>query len=31
MAEITKGRGLIYAPEVVDACLSLIRDKGYKL
>lgn len=31
MAEITKGRGLIYAAEVVDACLSLIRDKGYKL
>lgn len=31
LAEIAKGRGTLYDPQVVDACLRLFREKGYKL
>ena len=31
LAEIERGRGAVYDPGVVDACLLLIRKKGYKL
>jgi PAS domain S-box-containing protein/putative nucleotidyltransferase with HDIG domain len=31
LAEIEKNRGKLYAPEAVDACLRLFRDKGYRL
>jgi response regulator RpfG family c-di-GMP phosphodiesterase/signal transduction histidine kinase len=31
LAEISKMRGTIYDPEVVDACLRLFRDKAYRL
>jgi putative nucleotidyltransferase with HDIG domain len=29
--EIARNRGILYDPEVVDACLRLIQDKGYRL
>ena len=29
--EISKNRGLLYDPEVVDACLRLFKEKGFKL
>jgi HD-GYP domain-containing protein (c-di-GMP phosphodiesterase class II) len=29
--EISKNRGTFYDPEVVDACLRLFNEKGYKL
>ena len=28
--EISKNRGLLYAPEVVDACLTVFREKNFK-
>ena len=28
--EIKKGRGTIYDPQVVDACMALFREQGYK-
>ncbi len=28
--EISKNRGILYDPEVVDACLRLFREKGFK-
>ena len=31
LAEISDNRGIRYDPEVVDACLRLIREKGYKI
>ncbi len=31
LAEIERGRGTLYDPEVVDACLSVFRDDGYTL
>lgn len=31
LEEITLKRGLLYDPEVVDACLRLFRDKGYEI
>jgi len=31
LAEITANRGILYDPEVVDACLRLFRDKGYQI
>lgn len=31
LGEITKCRGTLYDPPVVDACLRLFREKGYKL
>lgn len=31
LAEITKGRGRAFDPEVCDALLRLVRDKGYQL
>jgi putative nucleotidyltransferase with HDIG domain len=31
LAEVQKGRGRLYDPEVCDAALRLIRDKGYVL
>jgi HD-GYP domain-containing protein (c-di-GMP phosphodiesterase class II) len=30
LAEISKNRGILYDPEVVDACLRLFNEKGYK-
>ena len=29
--EVVKNRGTLYAPEVVDAAVRLINDKGYAL
>jgi HD-GYP domain-containing protein (c-di-GMP phosphodiesterase class II) len=29
--EIEKNKGILYDPEVVDACLRLFREKGYHL
>ncbi|HOO90979.1 MAG TPA: PAS domain S-box protein, partial [Syntrophales bacterium] len=29
LEEISKNRGILYDPEVTDACLSLFQDKGY--
>lgn len=29
--EITKNKGVLYDPEVVDACLRLFMEKGYKI
>ncbi len=31
LEEIAAGRGKLYEPDVVDACLRLFRDKGYQL
>lgn len=31
LAEISDNRGVRYDPDVVDACLRLINDKGYKI
>jgi HD-GYP domain-containing protein (c-di-GMP phosphodiesterase class II)/DNA-binding LacI/PurR family transcriptional regulator len=31
LEEITKNRGILYDPDVVDACLILFQQKGYKL
>jgi len=31
MDEITKGKGILYDPDVVDACLLLFTKKGYQL
>ncbi len=31
LAEINANRGILYDPEVVDACLRLFRDKGYQI
>jgi response regulator RpfG family c-di-GMP phosphodiesterase len=31
LEEITQNRGILYDPEVVDACLRLFKEKGYKL
>ena len=31
LSEITANRGILYDPEVVDACLRLFRDKGYQI
>jgi PAS domain S-box-containing protein len=31
LAEITKQRGVLYDPEVVDACCKLFNEQGYKL
>lgn len=31
LAEIEQGRGMRYDPQVVDACLRLFREKGYRL
>jgi PAS domain S-box-containing protein len=30
LEEITQNRGTLYAPEVVDACLKLFKEKGFK-
>ena len=30
LEEISKNRGILYDPEVVDVCLSLFREKGFK-
>jgi len=29
--EITRNRGILYDPDVVDTCLSLFNEKGYEL
>jgi len=29
--EIAKNKGVLYDPEVVDVCLELFNEKGYKL
>ncbi|MCL6590607.1 MAG: substrate-binding domain-containing protein [Firmicutes bacterium] len=31
LREITNNRGILYEPEVVDTCLKLFGDRGYKL
>lgn len=31
LAEIERGRGRLYDPQVADACLRLFRDKGYAI
>jgi len=31
LAEIEKNKGVLYDPEVVDACLRLFREKGYQI
>jgi len=31
MEEIRSGRGTLYDPEVVDACLKLFTETGFKL
>ena len=31
LEEITQNRGILYDPEVVDACLKLFKEKGFKL
>lgn len=31
LSEISKGRGTLYDPEVVDACLRLFKERGYQL
>jgi HD-GYP domain-containing protein (c-di-GMP phosphodiesterase class II) len=31
LSEIERGRGTLYDPAVVDACLTLFRDDGYTL
>jgi len=30
LEEITKNKGKLYDPEVVDACLKLFKKKGFK-
>ncbi|HCL90737.1 MAG TPA: hypothetical protein DHW70_05395, partial [Candidatus Atribacteria bacterium] len=30
LEEISQNRGILYDPEVVDACLKLFREKGFK-
>jgi HD-GYP domain-containing protein (c-di-GMP phosphodiesterase class II) len=31
LAEITRNKGKLYDPDVVDICLRLFREKGFKL
>jgi putative two-component system response regulator len=31
LAEISQNRGILYDPEVVDACLKLFKERGFKL
>lgn len=31
LAEILRGRGMLYDPRVADACVSLFRERGYRL
>jgi PAS domain S-box-containing protein len=31
LAEVERGRGMLFDPQVVDACLRLFRERGYKL
>jgi len=31
LEEIAQNRGILYDPDVVDACLKLVREKGFKL
>ena len=30
LEEISKNKGILYDPEVVDACLKLFKEKGFK-
>ncbi|MGB2783291.1 MAG: HD domain-containing phosphohydrolase, partial [Atribacterota bacterium] len=30
LEEISKNRGILYAPEVVDACIRLFKEKGFE-
>jgi len=30
LEEITQNKGILYAPEVVDVCLKLFKEKGFK-
>jgi len=30
LEEISKNKGIIYDPEVVDTCLKLFKEKGFK-
>jgi HD-GYP domain-containing protein (c-di-GMP phosphodiesterase class II) len=31
LAEIAKNRGVLYDPEVVNVCLKIFNEKGYKM
>jgi HD-GYP domain-containing protein (c-di-GMP phosphodiesterase class II) len=31
LEEISKNKGILYDPEVVDTCLILFKEKGFKL
>jgi len=30
LEEISKNKGILYGPEVVDVCLKLFKEKGFK-
>jgi HD-GYP domain-containing protein (c-di-GMP phosphodiesterase class II) len=30
LEEISQSKGILYDPEVVDACLKLFKEKGFK-
>jgi len=30
LEEISKNRGILYDPEIVDVCLRLFKEKGFK-
>jgi HD-GYP domain-containing protein (c-di-GMP phosphodiesterase class II) len=30
LEEITKNKGILYDPEIVDICLKLFKEKGFK-
>jgi HD-GYP domain-containing protein (c-di-GMP phosphodiesterase class II) len=30
LEEISKNKGILYDPEIVDACLILFKEKGFK-
>jgi len=31
LEEISQNKGILYDPEVVDVCLKLFREKGFKI
>jgi HD-GYP domain-containing protein (c-di-GMP phosphodiesterase class II) len=31
LEELSQNKGIIYDPEVVDACIKLFKEKGFKL
>jgi HD-GYP domain-containing protein (c-di-GMP phosphodiesterase class II) len=30
LEEITKNKGILYDPEIVDVCVKLFKEKGFK-